>query len=72
MTNPPSYSKQSENLGKYTNTTPAELPAELSASARFVRASYNLKNLPKPDAKNQAQGFILSVLNSVGYPHRVS
>ncbi|VTR19152.1 Uncharacterised protein [Serratia fonticola] len=36
--------------------------------------SYDLKNLPQPDNKNQAQGFILSVLNNVAYrlAHRQS
>ncbi|NXZ89327.1 linear amide C-N hydrolase [Serratia fonticola] len=68
MTNPPSYDKQLQNLAKYQNAKRSEIPGGLEADERLVRASYDLKNLPQPDNKNQAQGFILSVLNNVAYP----
>lgn len=68
MTNPPSYDKQLKNLANYKNAQRSEIPAGLDADQRLVRATYNLKNLPKPDSKSQAQGFIQTVMNSVAYP----
>lgn len=68
MTNPPSYDNQLKNLAKYANAKRSDIPGGLEADERLVRASYDLKNLPQPDNKNQAQGFILSVLNNVAYP----
>ncbi|EKT62500.1 linear amide C-N hydrolase [Providencia burhodogranariea] len=68
MTNPPSYDKQLKNLAKYEHAKRSEIPGGLDADQRLVRASYDLKNLPQPDNKNQAQGFILSVMNNVAYP----
>lgn len=68
MTNPPSYDRQLKNLAKYQNAKRSEIPGGLEADERLVRASYDLKSLPQPDNKNQAQGFILSVVNNVAYP----
>ncbi|AGB84689.1 MULTISPECIES: linear amide C-N hydrolase [Serratia] len=68
MTNPPSYAQQLKNLAKYQNAKRGDIPGGLEADERLVRASYDLQNLPQPDNKNQAQGFILSVINNVAYP----
>lgn len=68
MTNPPSYADQLKNWDKYKNTTFEQLPAGLHADARFVRAASILENLPKPDNKYQAQGFVQSTLANVAYP----
>ncbi|MFI8418412.1 linear amide C-N hydrolase [Serratia sp. NPDC078593] len=68
MTNPPSYDRQLQNLAKYQQAKRNAIPGGLEADERLVRASYDLKNLPQPDNKNQAQGFILSVMNNVAYP----
>jgi len=68
MTNPPSYDKQLKNLAKYQHAKRSDIPGGLDADQRLVRASYDLKNLPQPDNKNQAQGFIQTVMNNVAYP----
>lgn len=68
MTNPPSYAEQLKNWEKYKNTPFEELPGGLHADVRFVRAASGLQNLPKPDNKFQAQGFVQSVLANVAYP----
>lgn len=68
MTNPPSYEKQLENLKKYQHVDRNAIPGTQEADARFVRASFNLHNLPQPDNKYQAQGFVLSALSNVTYP----
>lgn len=68
MTNPPSYEQQLKNLSKYQNAKRSEIPGGLEADERLVRASYNLKNLPQPSDKNQAQGFVQNVINNVAYP----
>lgn len=68
MTNPPSYAEQLENWEKYKNTTFEELPSGLHADVRFVRAASILQNLPQPDNKFQAQGFVQATLANVAYP----
>jgi len=72
MTNQPSFDKQLINLAKYKNAPREKIPGGQEPDQRFVRASFNLKNVPQPDNKDQAQGFILSVVNNVadpiGYP----
>ncbi|MBD1228082.1 linear amide C-N hydrolase [Xenorhabdus griffiniae] len=68
MTNPPSYDQQLKNLSKFHHVKREELPGGLQADVRLVRASYYLKHIPQPDNKNQAEGFILSVINNVSYP----
>lgn len=68
MTNPPSYAEQLKNWEKYKNVPFEELPGGLHADVRFVRAASGLQNLPKPDNKFQAQGFVQSVLANVAYP----
>lgn len=68
MTNPPTYAEHLKNIEKYKNATRNEIPKDYTASDRLVRANYDLKNLPKPDNKAQAQGFVLAVLNDVAYP----
>lgn len=68
MTNPPSYDKQLANLARFNHAKRDAIPTGLDADQRLVRASWNLQNLPKPDNKNQAQGFVLSVVNNVAYP----
>lgn len=68
MTNPPSYDQQLKNLAKYDHATREQIPGGVEADERLVRATYDLKNLPKPDTKNQAQGFMLSVMHNVEYP----
>lgn len=68
MTNPPAYDAQLRNLAKYQHAKRSEIPGGLEADERLVRASFNLKNVPPPDNKNQAQGFVLSAINNVAYP----
>lgn len=68
MTNPPSYAEQLKNWEKYKDTPFEQLPGGLHADVRFVRAASGLQNLPKPDNKSQAQGFVQSVLANVAYP----
>ncbi|MFG1175425.1 linear amide C-N hydrolase [Erwiniaceae bacterium CAU 1747] len=68
MTNPPSYDRQLENLKKYQGVNGNPLPGTQSAEDRFVRASIGVKNIPQPDNKAQAQGFILSVMNNAAFP----
>lgn len=68
MTNPPSYDQQLKNLAKYSHATRDQIPLGLDADQRLVRATFDLKNLPKADTKNQAQGFLLSVMHNVEYP----
>lgn len=68
MTNPPSYAEHLKNVEKYKNATRSEIPKDYNARDRLVRATFDLKNLPKAENKAQAQGFVLSVLNDVAYP----
>lgn len=68
MTNPPGFDQQLRNLAKYKNVDRDAIPGTQHADARFVRATFDLNNLPKPDNKAQAQGFVQSVVNNVAYP----
>ncbi|MEJ4047336.1 linear amide C-N hydrolase [Erwinia sp. SLM-02] len=68
MTNPPSYDRQLENLKKYQGIDENHIPGTQSAEDRFVRTSIGVKNIPQPDNKAQAQGFILSVVNNAAFP----
>lgn len=68
MTNTPDFPSQLKNAAKYKNATPDQVPGGLSPTDRFVRAGYDLANLPSPDNKQQAQGFILSVVNNTASP----
>lgn len=68
MTNPPSYDRQLKNLAKFNPADAEHIPGTQSAEDRFVRTSIGLKNIPQPDSKAQAQGFVLSVINNVAFP----
>lgn len=68
MTNPPSYEEQLKNLKKYEAVDSDNIPGTQSAEDRFVRTSINVKNIPHPDNKAQAQGFILSAVNNAAFP----
>jgi len=70
LTNPPSYQAELENAAKYRNVAAEKLPVSWSASDRFVRADYFLRNLPKP-RKNDAPtayGFMYFALSSEVMP----
>ncbi|KAF1051198.1 MAG: Choloylglycine hydrolase [Stenotrophomonas maltophilia] len=68
MTNPPSYEQQLKNYEKFRNVDADHIPGSQSSEDRFVRASIDLKNVPQPNSKAQAQGFILSVINNAAFP----
>lgn len=68
MTNPPSYDQQLKNLAAFQSVDASHIPGTQSAEDRFVRASIGLKNIPQPDSKAQAQGFVLSVINNTAFP----
>ncbi|HAT1680523.1 TPA: linear amide C-N hydrolase [Klebsiella oxytoca] len=68
MTNPPSYPEQLKNFQKYSGLTDNDMPGGTTAGDRFVRASHNLMQIPSPDNKEQAQGFIEQVINSSLHP----
>jgi choloylglycine hydrolase len=70
LTNPPLYQKEIDNLKKYKNVEPKNLPVSWSAIDRFVRANYFLQHLPTPrkNDANTAYGFMYSALASEMMP----
>lgn len=68
MTNPPSYDQQLKNWATFQDADTDHIPGTQSAEDRFVRTSIDLKNVPQPDSKSQAQGFIMSVINTAAFP----
>jgi choloylglycine hydrolase len=70
LTNNPAYQEQLANAAKYKNVEQEKLPVSWSATDRFVRADFFLRNFPKP-RKNDAPtayGFMYSGLGSVVMP----
>lgn len=70
MTNEPAYDKQIANLLRYKwfGGTIDELPGGIQPDARFVRAAYTLKYLPKTDDPTQAAANMMSLMNNVSVP----
>ncbi|MCV9910452.1 linear amide C-N hydrolase [Brucella sp. HL-2] len=68
LTNNPGYPEMLKSLKRLEASRKDNVPGDLEADSRFVRATFYLKNLPKPDNKYEAQGFIQSVINNVAYP----
>ena len=68
-TNEPSYSEQLINLKNYRGLGgDKQLPGTLSPQDRFVRGSYYLAHLPKPNTIAEQIGEMKSVLNSMAEP----
>lgn len=73
MTNSPTFDKQQENLRQYQGFGGNKpLPGTSDAADRFVRASFYLKNLPKPKIFREALAHILSVTRNASQPFIVS
>jgi len=73
MTNEPPLEEQQENLKQYEGfggTKP--LPGTTTPEDRFVRASYYLKYLPKPNNLREALAGIFSVMRNAAQPFRAS
>lgn len=73
MTNSPTFDKQQENLKQYQcfgGDKP--VPGTSQATDRFVRASFYLKNLPKPNNLREALANMLSVTRNASQPFIVS
>lgn len=69
MTNSPPFDQQLKQLSQYQDfggTKP--LPGTNDAADRFVRASYYLKQLPKPHNLRETLGSLLSVMRNVSQP----
>lgn len=72
MTNSPPYEKQLKNLKQYKGFGGSkELPGASSPAARYVRAAYYLKHLPKPENRRQMIAEIFSVIRNVSQPFGV-
>ena len=70
MTNEPAYDQQIANMLRYKafGGTVEELPGGIQADARFVRAAYTLKYLPKTADVPQAVANMMSLVNNVSVP----
>jgi penicillin V acylase-like amidase (Ntn superfamily) len=69
MTNSPPYPQQLELLLSYQGFGgDRPLPGTGVAADRFVRASYYLRNLPKPGDRRMALAALLSVLRNTSQP----
>ena len=73
MTNSPTFEKQQENLKQYQGFGGNKpIPGTSNAQDRFVRASYYLKNLPKPSSLREAIAHVLSVTRNASQPFVIS
>jgi penicillin V acylase-like amidase (Ntn superfamily) len=73
MTNAPPYDVQLSTMKQFTGFGGAEpLPGANESAARFVRASYYLKMLPKPSSTPEMMAELLSVMHNVAQPFGVS
>jgi len=73
MTNSPTFEKQQENLKQYQGFGGNKpIPGTSSAQDRFVRASYYMKNLPKPNNLKEALAYVFSVTRNASQPFIVS
>ncbi|MEA5001679.1 MAG: linear amide C-N hydrolase [Endomicrobiaceae bacterium] len=73
MTNSPTFDKQQENLKQYQcfgGDKP--VPGTSQATDRFVRTSFYLKNLPKPNNLREALAYMFSVTRNASQPFIVS
>jgi penicillin V acylase-like amidase (Ntn superfamily) len=71
MTNYPPYEKQMENLKQYEGFGGDKpLPGTIKSEDRFVRASYYLKYLPKPQNVREAIAGMFSVTRNASQPFR--
>jgi penicillin V acylase-like amidase (Ntn superfamily) len=69
MTNDPDLDKQLDNLKQYEGLGGDKpLPGSINPDDRFVRASYYVKNLPKPNDLREAIAGVLSVTRNVSQP----
>ena len=69
LTNEPQYDQQLELLKQYHGFGGEKrLPGTHEPTDRFVRASYYLKNLPKPKADREAIAALMSVMRNVSAP----
>lgn len=69
LTNSPPFDKQLELLARYEGfggTKP--LPGTTEAADRFVRASYYVSRLPRPDTRMHAYAALLSVMRNAAQP----
>ena len=73
MTNSPTFEKQQENLKQYQGFGGNKpIQGTSSAQDRFVRASYYMKNLPKPNNLKEALAYVFSVTRNASQPFIVS
>jgi len=71
MTNDPPLDQQLSNLAQYEGFGGKKpLPGTTQASDRFVRASYYLKYLPKPQTYRESVAAIFSIMRNVSQPFR--
>jgi penicillin V acylase-like amidase (Ntn superfamily) len=73
MTNSPPFDEQLAHVGRYRGFGGNEpLPGTTEADDRFVRASYYLRHLPKPDSSRNAYAALLSVMRNAAQPFGVA
>ena len=70
MTNKPQYDQQLKNLARYKDFggTIEEVPGNVLPMDRFVRASYFLKYLPKPENAEVAAAYLMSLVSTISVP----
>lgn len=69
MANSPTLDEQLQNLARY-RPFGGELPppGDITSSDRFVRASYFLHHLPRPDTAEQAVARVFQLISNVSVP----
>jgi choloylglycine hydrolase len=66
---PPTFDKQLENLRRFQGFGGTErLPGTHEAADRFVRAAYDVTQLPAPKSQREAVASIMSVMRNVSAP----
>lgn len=69
MTNSPPFDEQLSHLERYVGFGgELPLPGTTEAADRFVRASYYLDRLPRPETTTSAYAALLSVMRNTGQP----
>jgi len=69
MTNEPAYNRQLANLRRYLPfSTKTNLPGNIAATDRFVRAAYFLHYLPKPEDPEEAAAYMMSLVYNISVP----
>ncbi|MFQ5961899.1 MAG: linear amide C-N hydrolase [Candidatus Methylomirabilales bacterium] len=69
LTNSPPYDQQLEHIEQHVGLGGNKpLPGDILSNERFVRASYFLKNLPKPSTLRETVAGVMSVTRNVSVP----